>query len=79
MEHLFRDRKPFTSFRLQTVRVKVGRHKSFRNTYYVLTYTNILEYKSTAGDDLDDLDTTKLGRMDLWLLGSITESFIKIF
>lgn len=75
MEHLFRDPNPFKSFRLSTVRPEVGRDKSLRNTC-VLTYTNLLDYKSTAGDDLDDVDTTKLVRMDLWLIGSITESFI---
>lgn len=66
----------FKSFRLPTVRLEVGRDKSLRNTYCVLTYANILDYKSTAGDDLDDVDTTKLVRMDPWLIGSITESFI---
>lgn len=79
MEHLFRDPNPFQSFRLSTVRPEFGRDKSLRSTYCVLTYTNILDYKSTAGDDLDDVDTTKLVRMDLWLIGSITESFIMIF
>ena len=61
MEHLFRDPKPFTSFRLPTVRLEVGIDKSLRNTYCVLTYTNILDYKSTADDDLNDVDTTKTG------------------
>lgn len=45
----------------------------------VCSHIPILDYKSTAGDDLDDVDTTKLVRMDLWLIGSITESFIIIF